>query len=69
MALLALLAGIVAILALALYGPVLIWRGFNTWPKLTGLALALFVIALLFAALTFHHFFPQCVFFLRIVRC
>ncbi|HVU21679.1 MAG TPA: hypothetical protein VHE09_13190, partial [Rhizomicrobium sp.] len=54
------IAAIVFITVLPIAGPVAVWWGFNNHPKVTSLTLATFILALVIAALTYRHFFPNC---------
>jgi hypothetical protein len=57
--------------------PFLIWLlvrpafgwGFRDYPKLTALIVALLILGLFAAALSFHHFFPECWVGIRRVLC
>ena len=54
------LVAIALVVVTPMFGCVAIWWGFSNYPKITGLVLGGLIFALILAALTFHHFFPNC---------
>jgi len=55
------IAAIVFVTVFPIAVPVAVWWGFNNHPRVAALALASFVFAVILAALTYRHFFPNCV--------
>ena len=60
MGLLMIVAATLVPMAAVWYGSKAFDWGFHNYPKTAGLIALVFVIAVLFAALTFHHVFPNC---------
>ena len=51
---------VVAAAGLAIYGPQVFAWGFREHPRITWLIICALIAAILFAALTYSYFFPQC---------
>lgn len=60
MILVAWLVAIVLVTIAPIGGGVAVWWGFTNHPRLTAIVLVTVVCAVLFAMLSFHHFFPNC---------
>ena len=63
-----LIAGIVLVMGMAVYGPVAVWWGLENRPRFTAAVLLIFVGVVVVAAATYTRLFPQCHYYAGILR-